>query len=311
MATIRIPFDTTSNKDLLKTGALRKIFDNTVREAKSEYSILTNDLKTSDEYVRDVRMAGLEEAVEISEGQNIPVQAPVLDETKEYTQRQFGAGFRMTFKMDYFNKYSLWKRWSKDLAKVQIESKDVEIATMFNSPTSAALTCGTGFDGLEIASSSHTTLDAAATGYSNYLNAALSVSGVQSARYYFATLKDDMGKWMGAVPTVLYLEPTLFFLGKEILGRTNLPHEFTNTINVIPEMNLKLFEYHRLTGTAAWGMAAPQDSNYDFNVFTAMSPRFYEKSAPDNTLDKIIISLQFFSYGWGDSRLLYCGKTGS
>jgi len=312
MATIRIPFDSTTNKDLLKTGALRKIFDNTIREAKSEYSVLTNDLKTSDEYERDQRMAGLDEAVEVEEGQNIPVQAPVLGTAKTYTQRQFGAGFRMTFKMDYFNKYSLWKRWAKDLAKIQKESKDVEIATMFNSPTSTSLTCGVGFDTKAIANNTHTGL-AAGTGdnYDNYLNAVLSVSGVQSARYYFAMLKDDMGKWMGAVPTVLYLEPTLFFTGKEILGSSNKPHEMSNTINVIPQMDLSLFEYHRLTGTAAWGLAAPQDSNYDYNVFTAMEPRFFEKDAPDNTLDKIIISLQFFTYGWGDPRLLYVGKTGS
>ena len=311
MATIRIPFDTTSNKDLLKTGALRKIFDSTVREAKSEYSVLTNDLKTSDEYVRDVRMAGLEEAVEVAEGQNIPIQYPVLDTTKTYTQRQFGAGFRMTYKMDYFNKYALWKRWAKDVAKVQIESKDVEIATMFNSPTSTSLTAGVGFDTKAIASATHTTLEGAAAGYSNYLNAALSVSSVQSARYYFAMLKDDMAKWMGAVPNVLYVQPTLYFTGKEILGSANKAHEFSNTINVIPEMDLKLFEYHRLTGTAAWGMAATQDSNYDYNVFTAMSPIFVTRDSPDNTLDKICISLQFFSYGWGDPRLLYVGKTGS
>ena len=107
MAIIRIPFDTTTNKDLLKTGALRKIFDNTVREAKTEYQVLTNDLKTSDEYERDQEMSGLVEAVEIAEGQNIPIQAPELGESKTYTQRQFGAGFRMTFKMDYFNKYNL------------------------------------------------------------------------------------------------------------------------------------------------------------------------------------------------------------
>ena len=312
MSTVRIPFDTTSNKDLLKTGALRQIFDNTVREAKSEYSILTNDLKTSDEYERDQNMAGLLEAIEIAEGQNIPVQAPVLGESKTYTQRQFGAGFRMTHKMDYFNKYSLWKRWAKDLAKIQIESKDIEIATMFNSPTSTSLTCGTGFDSNAIAYATHTGL-AAGTGdnYSNYLNAALSVSGVQAARYYFAMLKDDMGKWMGAVPNVLYIQPTLFFTGKEILGSSDKPHEFSNTINVIPEMDLKLFEYHRLTGTAAWGMAATQDSQYDYNVFTAMKPIFVTKSAPDNTLDKVCISLQYFTYGWGDPRLLYVGKTGS
>jgi len=311
MAIIRIPFDTTSNKDLLKTGALRDIFDTTVREAKSEYSILFNDLKTSDEYVRDVQMAGLDEAVEIVEGQNIPIQAPLLGETKEYTQKQFGGGFRMTFKMDYFNKYSLWKRWAKDLAKIQIESKDVEIASVFNNAASGG---GTGFNSsLQLASAVHTQLDLTQSTYSNYpsgTGAAMSITAIQNARYYFSTLKDDRGKWMGAIPTVIYFEPTLFFTAKEIFGSDLIAHELSNTINVLPEMNLKLFEYHRLSTTTDWGMAAPQDDNYDLNVFTSMAPRFFEKDAPDNTLDKIIISLQMFTYGFGDPRLVYIGKVG-
>lgn len=305
MAIIRIPFDTTSNKDLLKTGALRSIFDTTVREAKSEYPILFNDLKTSDEYVRDVRMAGLDEATEIVEGQNIPIQSPLLGITKEYTQSQFGGGFRMTFKMDYFNKYSLWKRWAKDLAKIQIESKDVEIASVFNNAFTGG---GAGFDTLQLASASHTQLDVTQSNYSNFPNAAMSVTAIQNARYYFSTLKDDRGKWMGAIPTCLYFEPTLYFTAKEIFGSDLIAHELSNTINVLPEMKLKLFEYHRLLTTTDWGMAAPQDDNYDLNVFTSMAPRFFEKDAPDNTLDKIIISLQMFTYGFGDPRLVYVGK---
>ena len=307
MAIIRTTFDTTTNKDLLKTGALRKIFDNTVREAKTEYQVLCNDLKTSDEHERDQEMSGLVEAVEIAEGQNIPIQDPTLGESKTYTQRQFGAGFRMTFKMDYFNKYSLWKRWAKDLGKIQKESKDIEIAVMFNDPDSTSLTCGTGFDGNAIADTTHDNPNAAVATYNNYGNAAMSITALQNARYYFATLKDSNGKWVGAIPTVLYYEPTLHFTAHEIFGSTLKAHEMSNTINVLGDMNLKLFEYHRLTTTTHWGLAAPSDPDYDFNVFTSLEPRMYSKDSPDNTLDKMMISLQMFTYGWGDPRLLYVG----
>ena len=307
MAIIRTPFDTTTNKDLLKTGALRKIFDNTVREAKTEYQVLCNDLKTSDEYERDQEMSGLVEAVEIAEGQNIPIQAPTLGHAKTYTQRQFGAGFRMTFKMDYFNKYNLWKRWAKDLGKIQKESKDIEIAAMFNDPDSTTLTCGTGFDGNAIADTTHDNPSHAVATYSNYGNAAMSITAMQAARYYFATLKDANGKWVGAIPTLLYYEPTLHFTANEIFGSDLKAHELSNTINVLGDMKLKMFEYHRLTTATHWGLAAPNDPDYDFNVFTSMEPRMFEKDAPDNTLDKIMITLQMFTYGWGDARLLYVG----
>jgi len=309
MAIIRTGFDTTTNSDLLKTGALRKIFDNTVREAKTEYQILCNDLKTSDRYERDQEMSGLKEAVEISEGQNIPIQAPTLGHAKTYTQRKFAAGFRMTFEMDYFNKYSLWKRWAKDLGKIQKESKDIEIATMFKNTTSTTLTCGTGFDSAAIGDTTHDNPDHSVATYDNYTSdAALSVTAVQTARKYFSTLLDANGKWVGAVPTVLYFEPTLYFTAHEIFGSNLKAHELSNTINVLGDMKLKLFEYHRLSTATHWGMAAPQDPDYDFNVFTSMEPRMFEKPSPDNTLDKIMLTLQMFTYGWGDARLLYVGN---
>ena len=125
MATIYTNFDTTTNKDLLKTGSLRKLFDDTFKAKKTFWQGMANDKSTKDEYERDLRMAGLDTAVELAEGQAIPIQAPKLGTTKTYTQRQFGAGFRMTFKMDYFNKYNLWRRWTKDLANIMKEAKDI------------------------------------------------------------------------------------------------------------------------------------------------------------------------------------------
>lgn len=302
MATIRIPFDTTTNKDLLKTGSLRKVFDNTLHEVKSEYPVLFNDVKTSDYQVRDLRKAGLEEAVKITEGQNIPVSAPALDVVKEYEQEEFGCGFRMTFKYDYFNKYGEWKRYAGDMARLQKYIKETEAAYHLITPTAE-----TGFDTLCLANANHTLLDAASTVYSNYGNTAMAIAAIQAARYYFATLKNDMGRWMGAVPTVLYFEPTLYFTANEIFKSDLLAHELSNTKNVLPNMKLRLFEYHYLTGTTDWGMAAPQDPNYDLNVITAMEPRIFIKDAPDNTQDKVCTSLQYFTTGWGDPRLIYIG----
>jgi len=308
MAIIRTSFDTTSNKDLLKEGSLRKIFDTTVAAAKIFYKELVNDLKTSDEWIRDQRMAGLTNAVELAEGQNIPIQAPVLGGSKTYTQRQFGSGFRMTFRMDKFNKYSLWQRWAKDLAKVMKVSKDIEIHVMFNSPTSTALTCGTGFDGLELGKTAHTGLLAGSTAdnYSNYLNAGLSYSSLESARYYFKKHVDDLGMLASSDPTHLVFEPTLYTTAEEILRSDLKPHEDSNTINAFKGY-IKTYEDPRLTSTTTWFMLAKND-DYDINVFTSLEPDMIIKDAPDTTRDRIATSLQMFTYGWGDARAFYLGK---
>jgi hypothetical protein len=264
-------------------------------------------LTTKDEYERDLIKAGLERPIELAEGQNIPTQTPQLGLTKTYTQRQFGTGFRMTFKMDFFNKYKLYEWLTRELAKQMKEGKDAEIATMFNNFTSTTLTCGTGFDALAIASAAHTGLPTSVT-YSNYLNAALSQSGLESARYYFATLKDDRGYFMGGKPTHLVIEPTLFFTAKELLGSELKAQQMSNTVNVLPEMGLKIVEYPRLTSTTCWFVMA-KNSAYDFNVLTSLEPKLFFKDAEDDTLDKVGLAIQMFTYGWGNPKNLYVGKT--
>ncbi len=308
MAIIRSSFDTTSNKDLFKSGSLRSIFDTTVREAKVFYPRLVNDLKSKDDYERIQRMAGLTLPTEVSEGQNIPIGTPTIGGSKTYTQRRFGGGFRMTHYYDYFNKIDHWKKLTKDLGKLQKEAKDIEIAVMWNNPTSTTLTCGTGFDSMAIANVAHTGLASGTSdNYNNYGNAALSYTALETARYYFATLVDDMGNFAGATPDTLSYQPTLWPTVKEMFGSDLKAQELSNTKNWLPEWGIKPFEYPRYTATTRWMVHATKDPNYGFNVFTAMEPIFVVRDAPDSTLDKLCLSLQYFDYGWHDARLTFVG----
>lgn len=306
-------FDTSTNKDLYKKGSLRQIFDSTLYEPEVFYKELVNDKTTDLLTVRDMELAGFEAAAEVTEGQNIPIYSPVQGGTKEYTQRQFGIGFRMTHKADYFNQYGAWARYVKQAARKQTEAKDKEIHVPFNSPTSTSLTCGTGFDSLALASTIHTVLLAGSTAdnFDNYLNAALSLSALESMRYHFRTLKDSMGVYRGTKATHLVYEPTLYFTAKEIWGSTGKPFEMSNTKNVIPEAfgGLKLVEDPRLTSTTMWFALAKDPDLFDINVFTGMQPKSFIKDAPDRTVDRMFYSLQYFTYGWGSALGYYLGKT--
>lgn len=314
MAIVSTAFDTSSgyevNSPLFKAGALRKIFDNTTKKVTQFYPLVTNDLKTDKLKETDLRLAGLEDAEELAEGQDIPLHTPTEGIEKTYTQRQFGIGFRMTHKMDKFNKYDLWKRWTADMARRQQNAKDIEIFVMFNTMTSTGLTCGVGFDTLAIANATHTGL-ATGTGdqYSNYLDAGLSQAGLESARYYFKTLVDDMGHLMVANGDTLIVEPTLWPDAIELTQSELKPGTDTNDVNIVRQFGLKVKEIPRLTSTTCWFVIAKSDENYDYNVFTGMEPNFVVKDAPDASLDKVALSLQYFTYGWGDPRLLYCGNT--
>lgn len=310
MAIIRIPFDTSTNTDLLKEGTLHEIFDNTVREAIVESDALFNMETVNQFEVTDTRLAGFEGHTEIAEGQNLPIQTPQRGGNKVYTQRVFGTGFRMTYMMDFFNKYNLWNRYATELGKVMTESKDIELATVWNNVTSTTLTCGTGFDALALASATHTGLKPASTddNYSNYGNASLSLTALQNARYYFSTLIDDMGFLMGSRPDTLYFESTLWPTVTEILESPGKWDEMSNTTNIWKGW-IKPLEYRRLTSTTSWGILAKGDKNYDIKCLTSLSPKTFTKDAPDNTQDRIMVAMQFFTYGWGDPRGAYIGKT--
>jgi len=294
--------DQSTNKDLFKVGTLRNIFDTTMKAeplySEELYNVKTTKLLT----VRDQQMGGFEPATEHAEGQNIAVQDPVVGEQKEYTQRFFGTGFRMTFVANRYNQYNLWARWAKGIAKAQKQAKDIELAVPFNSPTSTSLTCGTGFDSLALASNTHLGLlgGSTADNYNNYLNSDLAYTSLQSARYYFRTVKNDMGQLLSLNPTHLVYHPFKWPTVREMFGSDKKAWEASNTMNIASEVGVRPYEYPRLTSTVRWFMIAKGDL-YDINLFTGMSPNFVVKDAPDRTLDKMCLTEQHFTYGWGKS----------
>ncbi len=303
MSVIRTTWDTTTNKELFKT-LVRKDFDSTAREAVVESERLYNMLTTDDLYERDMRYAGLPTGREVAEGAEILIYKPKMGTTKDYTQAKYGLGFRVTDEMKRFNKWNLVKKWTRSLSLKQKELKDIEMAKLWNSPTSTY----TGFDTLALGHASHTCLDDAASTYDNLISAALSITGLESAKYYFEMLKDDQGATIFLKPDLLYYHPTLEFTVNEILKSDGKPHEISNTYNYW-KGKFEPYMYHRLTSTTAWGLLAKGSDLYDINCFTATEPDINTKDAPDQTRDTIVDSLQYFTWGFGDPRAVCIGNT--
>jgi len=305
-----IAWDESTNKDTFKT-LLRKIFDNTQRQALVEYPEIMKDIKTSDEYEREMRMAGLEGMESIADGQEIPTTDPTYGSTKDWEQERWGLGFRVTAGMKKFNKWNLVAKMTRDLSKVMREGKDLQIARGWNNITSITATgCMTGFDGLAIASNSHTCIDDDQTEYDNYLDANLGLSSLQSATYYFDDLIDDMGMASPMIPNKLVVNTNLRLKARELIGTDKKPGTADNDINAIRDQyNLTSFVYHRYTSTTAWALLAFNDPNYDYKVFTSEEPNLITRDAPDNSLDTVVLSHQWFTYGVGDSRAVFFGDS--
>lgn len=310
MAIINTAFDTTTTNNLFIAGRLKKIFDTTIHDVPVFHKELCKTMTDGDLYHIEQRLAGLEDAAEIAEGQAIPLYTPTLGTEKKITQRQWGIGFRMTDKMKRFNKYKLWDRWTSDIARRQKEAKDAECHVMFNNMTSTTLTAGTGYDTLAIANDTHTGL-ASGTGdnYDNYLNQGLSLAALEAARYYFKTMIDDMGNLRVVTsPLTLVVEPTLYPDALEFTGSELKPGTANNDINVIKRFGIKPQENPRLSSTTCWFVIARDDPDYDFKVITASEPDLQIEPCYDRTRDMQATSIQYFGYGWGDPRMLLCGK---
>ena len=304
--TITLNWDTSTNRDLLKR-LLRKVFDSTDHGALVDHAKFCKVIPVTDEYEREIRMAGFEGLTKLADGQVIPMADPTLDVTKDWRQDRFGLGFKITSGMKKYNRWDLMEKFSRLLKVAVLEETDIEIFKMWNNTT--ATTYAAGFDTLALASASHTCLDDSVTTYSNYGNGALGFSQLESALVYFDTVPDDMGRIRPKIPNRLYVHPQLRREGRELIGSPGKPGTADNDLNYFQDWDLSLIVGYRLSGATAWGMLATADKDYDIKVFVSQKPDFKTQDAPDTSRSTIITSEQWYKSGFGDPRGAYIGNT--
>lgn len=298
-------FDKSANRDVFKT-LVKEHFNSTTGKAIVEWQGIMKDLKTSDDYERVMRVAGLGQMAQVTEGQGIRLEEPAYGGVKEFTLVRFGNGFRITDRMKRFNKINLMKMLTESLKKTMLEGKDIEIAKMWNNPT--ATTYAAGFDGLALAHDTHTTLAEDGTTYDNKLGLALSKAALESAHIYFDAIYDDKGVIMIRTPQTLVVNKSLRYTADEIQKSENIAHELSNTKNVLPD--IKKMVYHRLSSSTAWYLLGDkEDPLYGPRCYTAVEPDLEMKDAPDRTRDTEVTSHQYFIYGFTDPRLVVNGNT--
>jgi hypothetical protein len=305
MSTILTTFDTSTGRDVFRK-LVRETVDTTDRTAIVESEKLYNMLTSDKLFERDQRLAMLPPGSPIVEGGRIPMMEPKYGGTKDYEQTEYGEGFRISWKMKKFNQIDLMQKLTKNLAMKLKELKDVELAKLWNSPTATYL----GFDGLALASASHTCLDDAGTTFSNLGSAALSVAALESMVLFWKTLKDDQGALapVDIKGGLLYHAPALEFTVNEILRSSGKPFEISNTYNYMQD-RFTPYCYSRLTSSTAWGLANVKHDKYDINCFTTAKEDVMVRDAADNSIDTIVLGHMAFSFGFGDGgRSVYVGN---
>ena len=305
-------WDTSTGKESLKT-LTRTWFDSTDRENLIEWKSLCKDLKSSDDFERETRTAGLGAMQELVESQNIPLEEAKFGQTKDYKQVAFGNGFRITDRMKRFNKIGLMEKLTRSLKKTMAEGKDIEIAKMFNNMTTTTAPGQAGFDTLCLANDSHTCLDDAGTTYDNYLDSDLATGSYESALAYFDALYDDQGNIFVGKAKKLVVNKSLRVKAYQITGADKKPFEQSNTkydLNSYYGFDVVPFVYHRFSGSTAWMVIGDvADADYGPRVYTALEPDLDTKDGDDRTRDTVVTSIQYFKFGFSDPRLVFVGNT--
>ncbi len=298
-------WDTSTGRDIFRK-LVRKVVDTTEREAVVESEKLYKMEKTEKLFERLMRYAGFPRGSSIAEGGKGPLYDPKFGGTKDIGQAEYSQGFRVSWMMKKTNQWDLVRKWTRNLTMNLREVKDVELAKLWNSPTATY----TGFDSQVLAYASHTCLDDAATTYSNIGSGGFSHAALESAEYYYDTLKDDQGALMPVARKgrVLYFHPALKVQVEELFRSPGKAFEMSNTMNFW-EDRFELFPYRRLTSTTACGLVIPSDDNYGITCYTLAEPEVTDKDTGDQTFDTMVLGHQAFGWGFGDPRLAYVIST--
>jgi hypothetical protein len=305
--------DSTTNQDVFKR-VVRTWYNFAQDEAMVQYPEVFQTISTEDEYEREGRLAGLGAMSQVAEGGQIPLEAPKLYGVKDYHQVAYGLGFRITHRMKKFNKINLMQDTLTDLKKRMKEDKDIEVAKLYNNATSTSTAYGgAGFDTLALASTAHTLLtDASPTSFSNYGAADLGTASYEAALVYFKAVYDDRGFIHTLNPKKLVVNKNFIVRANQLTGADKKPFEFSNTNYKLGEYfkyDVSPFVYLRLTSATSWFVITdPGDKKFGPRVYTSGEPELVIKDGDDRSMDTQVLSLQYFKYGFTDSRRVYVGN---
>lgn len=183
-------------------------------------------------YIEEGKMAGFGPLQLIDEGGPVTYDQAIAPIKKRWDYLTMGLGYKVTKKLIDNDRFGEVAKFDKDLKRSVDDTVETFAFGVLNYATSSSEGWMTGFDGLSLASASHTRLDGGAV-QSNFANAALSYTAVQDALIAFRKIKNDRGRPFVHTPRKLYIAPDLMHTAEEIFGSVDRPTDATNATNTV------------------------------------------------------------------------------
>lgn len=270
-----------------------------------QYSTYFNVGSMDELYVEEAKMAGFGQLVLIDEGGNVTYDEAIAPVRKRWDYVRYGLGYKITDKLWQNDRYGEVKKMEMDLRRSTDDTIETFAFAVLNNATGT--TIATGFDGLALASASHTRMDGGAT-QSNYPNAALSYTAVQDMIVSARKLKNDRGrpfrhdlKRVGIVADLLHTAEEIFGGAPNRLapGVTD-----TGTPNTVLRFGINYDVVDYLTGTTAW---FAQADRHDLKFTWRNKPTTKSEVEFDNDIIKRKVTFDA-ARGFGEWRGFWLGK---
>ncbi len=266
-----------------------------------EYTAYFNVRTTKKATVTDFKLTDFGSLRLKGEGENIVYDDPIFNGTIAYTPVRFALGYKITQEMIDHELYGQVDKFEGALMKSAVDAQETIGALLLNNgfgTTNADGFNSTGFDGLQLFSTSHTNLTGAGTWRNRpSVDVDLGVSSLQNALIDIDNLKDDRNRPIFVRPQLLIVSPEDRYTATELLQSEYKPGTANNEINAL-KGTLSFMVSHYKTDNDAWFVKCDQ---HDANFIWDERPRGGMMEDFDSEVIKRKI-VEGFAVGHGEAR---------
>lgn len=250
---------------------LFRVYIETGKERPPEFTQFFNVDDMPWNPVTDRQVTGLGTLQSMPEGEQFPLDEPVLGTTKDYEADPFGLAVEITYPMWKDDQYGVMREMVAELARSSRNKMEVDAWSVLNN---AFDTTVTGFTASEsLASTAHVGLDGVSRANRPSPDVGFSVLGVQNSLIRFENMTNERNLPRLLAPTMAMIAPENRFLAREILGSIGRPFTADNEQNALMQDDLRWMIVHYFTLSKQWFISASKGV-HDLNFFFRDRPIF-------------------------------------
>lgn len=280
----------------LLTPDLYRVYMETGKERPLEYELFLNVDDMPWNPATDRQVAGLGTAQSMPEGDNFPLDEPLLGNTKEYEAVPFGLGVEITWPMWRDDQYGVMRELVRELARASRHRQEIDAWSVLNNAFDNAFP---GFDGLSLCNTAHPLLGGGTFANRPTVDVGFSQLAIQASLTRFENMVNERNLPQLLYPNRLLIAGENKFLARQILGSVKQPFSAGNEINPLVQEDLSFMVVHYFTNTTQWFLAST--TGHDLNFMWRDRPIFDGFDAPWNK-NAIFTVYQRHTKGFGSWR---------